>query len=373
VQAYAAIAGVAATATGAGAVAGAAGSDAEVANIDKESSGGVKRSYATMEGVGRSGGVGVSAYGGGGDIDIDDVDEEPVIPKEIKRQTEYAHPTDPDEEVSIENFVEGYQYGAYYVPVDAGSKSAMTLDGPGGLTIIGSLPVEQIPRHHFMDVATVVQGSDLVPESMSGIAAIAIALRETSTALIVRRVSKDNTDPYLAVLMVPKTDNNTLILHHLPCLDDSRSYWFHSLPQVAQKPVYAKGVEAVSSFVDALTLQRVNARQLTPANTSYYRLYADITARMLHTSPREILPAKDSLHVPLAELLQSQPQSTESGASSSSSSQTVNSKLAELRSAVESISASFPLKKVESQTGAKPAKVFFSDLQMESASGVSGI
>lgn len=231
-----------------------------------------------------------------------------------------------------------------------------------------------------MDVTTVVQGSDMVPESQVGISAIAVALRETQSALIVRRVSKDNQDPYLAALMVPKTDNGTLILHRLPCLDDSRNYWFHSLPEMEKKPIYAEGVEALSSFVDALTVPRVSGRQLTPPSISYYRLFANITSKMLHTPSHDVIVAKDSLHTALAELLQPRPRprpcggdvDSSSGHSSSASasqsySQELASKLADLSEIADTVSAAFPLTKVENRPS-KPEKVHFSDLQMDAES-----
>ena len=300
-----------------------------------------------------------SSAGGGETVDAEAEAELGV--RDIQRDITYIHPDDPQSEITIDSFVEGYQYGDFYVPVDSGSREAMRLECHAGLDVIGFVRASSIPRHHFMDVCWVVQGNDMVAESQVGVAALARAMRAQQKVLLARRVSKENDDPYLVTLIPPTHENGTLLMYRIPCADDSRFYSFSSIPDMSdtkKKAKYARGVDALSDYVNLLTVPQVPDTKMCPSNAGNYRMFSHVVARMLgqggysssssSSSSAGAITAADQLQVPLTDMVNIRP-----GA------------LLKLHNAATAVSDAFKLTKPKEKKKVKGEKVYFSTLQMQ--------
>jgi len=301
----------------------------------------------------RSGGGGahISAAGGGGDAD----DSSELGVRNIQRDITYMHPDDPQSEITIDSFVEGYKYGEYYVPVDSGNREAMRLECHAGLDVIGFVRSSEVPRHHFMDVCWVVQGNDLVAESQVGVAALARAMRTQGKMLLARRVNKENDDPHLVALVSPTVENGTLLMYRIPCADDSRFYSFPSIPDVnrgKKRQRYGYGVDALADFVDLLTVPQIPDIKLTPSNAGNYRMFSAVVSRMLGQSgyssgaAGNAVSAADQLQVPLVDLV------------------SVPHDLQRLHKAATSVSEAFQLSRPKEKRFKKD-KQYFSTLQIQ--------
>ncbi len=300
---------------------------------------------------------------------------EPGI-RDIIRDITYVHPDDPQAEITFDSFVEGFKYGEYCIPVDSGSKRAMQVENSMGLTVLGFLPAGSVARHHYMDAAWVVQGSDMVSESQLGIAALARAMRRMQRVLVAKRVTKENDDPYLVVLspmplmgepgqqQEEKDTNTTLLMHRLPCADDSRPYTFPSLPDIQSKEFehYLPGTVALSSFVDRLTTDVIPAMHLTPSNAGNYRLFSTLVARMMghfmpHNSSDVSAPraATDHLQLPCEALAHN-----DIGLPS----KTVAGHKRAVWDAAQRVARAFPLRKPK-PVKVRKEKTYFSTMQLE--------
>jgi hypothetical protein len=319
----------------------------------------------------REGGVGA-----GSETEVES-EAVPAVYIDVTRDARYISPVNPLDDIVIDDLVEGYRYGAYHVPVDSGSKESMRIESTAGLTALGFLPQVEVPRYHSMEPSWVLQGTDMVKEAQIGIAALARAMRCEGCVLIARKVQKENAEPCLVALLPPAVEDGTLLVQRLPCADDSRFYTFASLPDLHSNEKYsvryAPGMTAVSSIVDALTIPhgQLPATHLNPVNACQYRLFAEITSRMLHQfavagSATDAKQIRDRLQVPLVQLLRGDAIQLQS-----------------LQCTYQTIASEFPLlqDKDKSDTGRgkssgsrkRPAKTTFSDMQLAAETDLGSV
>jgi len=119
----------------------------------------------------------------------------------VKRDTTYRNPEDPDVELGPEEKVKGYKYGPQYVPVTAVEEDIFKLKASASVTVIGAIPADSIPRHHFLESPLFLQGSVDSDAAQVSVVSLGRALRETKKVLLARFVKRENADPFLAVLI----------------------------------------------------------------------------------------------------------------------------------------------------------------------------
>ncbi len=150
----------------------------------------------------------------------------------VKRDTTYRNPEDPDQELGVEERVKGYKYGSQHVPM-AGVDDDMLfkVQGPQGVRLLGFIDAARVPRHHFMELAMVLQGAVDSDTAQVAIGALVQALRRHKQVALVRFVKRENGDPFLAALMPTddESDDSCLLVHRLPCCEDVREYSYPSL------------------------------------------------------------------------------------------------------------------------------------------------
>ena len=120
---------------------------------------------------------------------------------QIKRDTTYRNPEDPDVELGPDEKVKGYKYGPQYVPVTAEEEDMFKLKSPANVTLIGSLPAAAIPRHHYLEGPLFLQGSNDSDAAQVSIVVLSRSLRDSGRALLARFVKRENADPFLAALL----------------------------------------------------------------------------------------------------------------------------------------------------------------------------
>lgn len=104
-------------------------------------------------------------------------------------------------ELAPEEKVKGYKYGPQYVPVTAVEEDMFKLKAPCSVTLVGSVPADRIPRHHFLEGPLFLQGAVDNDAAQVSIVALSRTLKETDRALLARFVKRENADPFLAALM----------------------------------------------------------------------------------------------------------------------------------------------------------------------------
>lgn len=130
---------------------------------------------------------------------------------QVKRDTTYRNPEDPDVELTPEEKVKGYKYGPQYVPVTAVEEDMFKLKSPASVTLVGSIPADAIPRHHYLEGPLFLQGAVDSDASQVSIVVLSRTLKETNKVLLARFVKRENADPFLAALMPSDQGNDTRI------------------------------------------------------------------------------------------------------------------------------------------------------------------
>ena len=257
-----------------------------------------KRKLDTLMEVGGGGGGG--GGGGFGDGDAAGGDENgegegdgpggagASLIGDVKRDTRLLHPHDADMDLGAVDKINGFRYGAQYIPVTGADEAAMVVPGAAGMYVLGTVPEDNIKRQHFMESAQILQGHANLEEAQVAVCALATALRNNKLAILARYVPKDNKDPVLVVLLPPPKDNGTLLVHRVPCKEDAHSFLFPRTPKLPVPDAFA----AMGRFIDACTVRPglqpgapspsdFEDRILTPANPAYIAVVADITRRLL--------------------------------------------------------------------------------------------
>jgi ATP-dependent DNA helicase 2 subunit 2 len=201
----------------------------------------------------------------------------------VKKETQYRHPADEDEEVDLLSRVKGYKYGAQYIPFRSDEEIEFQVPGKKGIFLVGFISAASVPRHHYMKTATVFEGDPDIESGVKSIRAIHTAMLRTKTVALVRFVNADNAEPYLGVLMpnVAEKDNrSSLILHRLPLADDVREYPFPSFNLNSLTP---SQTDSCSNFVETMTIDKPLPSQMHPFNPTRLALMTEVQKKMLTT------------------------------------------------------------------------------------------
>ena len=200
----------------------------------------------------------------------------------VKTEVTYRNPADEDEEVPMGDRIKGFKYGAQYIPIQEDEQNAFRILGPQGITLIGFVASSSVPRHHFLTKAVVFEGNPEIDCAVSTVRSLYSAMQTTDTVALIRYVSRENSEPYLGVLL-PNTnggDNeSSFILHRLPVADDIREYAF---PSFNTDTLDAQQKAAVSSFVDSMTVKAPLPAQIRPFNPTSLELLLEFQKRYLN-------------------------------------------------------------------------------------------
>jgi hypothetical protein len=216
---------------------------------------------------------GAGGRGRGAAADDGDDDFVPGGSGPAKRDTTYRNPDDPDEIINVEDRVKGYKYGSQYIPISGTEEEAFKIEGPAVIELVGFLSVDAIPRHHFMEPTSIVQG-DTSSASNGLTAAVAIAalsmgMRVENKVALVRFVKKENSDPSMGLLIPSDKHDATLLLNRLPFVEDYRDFSFPSLPTskgADNTVVSAAQFATMGNFIDSITINEPNPLQTNPFN-----------------------------------------------------------------------------------------------------------
>ena len=146
-----------------------------------------------------------AANSGGPEMILDnDVGVGVGVGRSAQRDTSYRNPDDPDEEVFAEDRVKGYKYGSQYIPISGTEEEAFKVQGPSIIEVLGFIAATSVPRHHFLDCTTVVQGDAASSYGLAAtvsISALSTAMRHSGQVALVRFVKRENGDPIMAALL----------------------------------------------------------------------------------------------------------------------------------------------------------------------------
>ena len=295
---------------------------------------------------------------------------------QVKRDTTYRNPEDPDVELGPEEKVKGYKYGPQYVPVTSVEEDMFKLKAPASVTVIGTIPAADIPRYHYLESPLFLQGAVDSDAAQVSIMALSRALRDSGRVMLARFVKRENADPFLAALIPSEhgklgkrasiyanltlnatfspidDQDHSLLVHRLPCAEDVRDYLFPSLlafdnaAAVAQNPSLRQQQAAVSSFVDSITLPTVDKTQLCPVNPVLFNFYNSVRDKITGVCTSDINAStalKDLIISPFA----------------SSAAATT---------ALATVYSNFTLEKLESK---KKRKTYWSEIEVKTGEGVA--
>mmetsp|Transcript_29073 Transcript_29073/g.81935 ORF Transcript_29073/g.81935 Transcript_29073/m.81935 type:complete len:577 (+) Transcript_29073:334-2064(+) len=152
--------------------------------------------------------------------------DDPQASHEVKMETVYKDPSDHTREVPAQERVRAYPYGRQMVPVDATTEGYLKFHAEKGFRIIGFVPRQEVPRHHFMQDTSVV-----TPEASSVKAALAMAslvkaMVRLDQVAIARAVWRNNATSVVLGVLSPHPGNllhaDCLLFNVLPFLEDAR-------------------------------------------------------------------------------------------------------------------------------------------------------
>lgn len=190
----------------------------------------------------------------------------------------YRNPNDLDEELAIDERVKGYKYGGQYIPLGGLEDDALKLPSPPCIRLLGFFSLDKVPRHHFLE-ATIVLDSNGEDASTAALGALCVAMHQRKQAALVRFVKRENSDPWLGVLIPPSHYNGSLLLHRVPCAEDIRDFQF---PDLDVDSVPAAQQTAMSAYVDAVTLPQATSDNLTIYNPAMLSLLLNIQRKVVN-------------------------------------------------------------------------------------------
>lgn len=199
----------------------------------------------------------------------------------VKSDVTYRNPADDDEEVSMGDRIRGYKYGAQFIPIQEDEERAFKVPGDQGIVLIGFVASSAVPRHHFMGKSIVLEGNPEISSALDTIRALNSAMRTSDKVALVRFVSKQDSDPYLGVLLpniAEKDSGSSFILHRLPVAEDIREYAF---PSFAASASHSEQRKVLSQFVDKMSLLRPLPTQLHPFNPTKIEILGELQKRYL--------------------------------------------------------------------------------------------
>ncbi|KAB5570224.1 SPOC like C-terminal domain-containing protein [Coniochaeta sp. 2T2.1] len=238
------------------------------------------------------------------------------------RQVRAYRVNDPDapggkRDVDFDSLEKGYEYGRTVVPMSAEDESITNLQTTKSFTILGFIPFDSYEPHLSMGEAGVIVAQKHNEKAELALSSLVNALYELQSYAVARYVNKDNSKPFLHLLIPdPKLEGEADCLFDvpLPFAEDIRSYQFPPLDKV----ITVEGTvlkqhrllptpdltKAVSDLVDAMDLSKFgkdndgNPTEYAPIDETYnptiHRINQAIRHRAVHPDeplqpPAEIL------------------------------------------------------------------------------------
>ena len=231
-------------------------------------------------------------------------------PAAVTRDTSYRRSDEPEDmcgEIDVSDTTKGYKYGTTYIPEASVGVRTFIIPGECKMQLLGFQHKEKVPKYQYLEKTLILQGvseseksanASLDELSYAGRAQFAVlqlsvAMRKLNKVAIARYVKKDDADPVLVVISPPERDDGTLLVHRLPCQEDSNMFVFQSfLNSAAVRKMNEEQKSAMSSLVDSMTIAP-SRRHTTPYNHSIHTF--------LHQLQQQVL--RNPIAVPINELL----------------------------------------------------------------------
>ncbi len=231
-------------------------------------------------------------------------------PAAVIRDTSYRRSDEPEDmcgEIDVSDTTKGYKYGTTYIPEASVDARIFIVPGACKMQLLGFQLKEKVPKYQYLDKTLILQGvsdseksanASLDDLSYAGRAQFAIlqlsvAMRKLNKVAIARYVKKDDADPVLVVISPPEKDDGTLLVHRLPCQEDSNMFVFQSfLNSSTVRKMSEEQKTAMSSLVDSMTIAP-SRRLITPYNHSIHTF--------LHQLQQQVL--RNPIAIPVNELL----------------------------------------------------------------------
>ncbi|KAJ3279068.1 X-ray repair cross-complementing protein 5 [Borealophlyctis nickersoniae] len=154
---------------------------------------------------------------------------------------------DDDEEIDEEETIKAYRYGKTLVPFSRMDEEQMKLGTEKGMSILGFVKLEQVPRHAFMaNVLAVIPEPDN-PRAGRMFNALMAALDTKASGAIVRYVRTRDAGPKIGVLA--PSPKGWGLFAQLPFAEDVRLYSFPPLDHL----VAAAGITSSSATVSTMS------------------------------------------------------------------------------------------------------------------------
>ena len=172
--------------------------------------------------------------------------------------------------------MKGYKYGPQYIPFGGMDDDILKLKSPPVLRLLGFVPADSIPRHHFLDACHVVGTTHTTTDGAAArkvILSLAHAMKSLNQVALARLVKRENSDPWLVALIPPPAidseegrNNGILYMHRLPCVEDLRNFLFPPLT-CEGKPLEA--TSAVAAAIDSMTVSGLQSDGLLMYNPAH--------------------------------------------------------------------------------------------------------
>ncbi len=216
-------------------------------------------------------------------------------PAAITRDTSYRRSDEPDDicgEIDINDTTKGYKYGTTYIPEASVDTRIFIVPGACKMQLLGFQHKDKVPKYQYLEKTLILQGISDTEKSANAsldelsyagraqfaILQLSVAMRRLNKVAIARYVKKEDADPVLVAISPPERDDGTLLVHRLPCQEDSNMFVFPS--SAVRSKISEDKQTAMGNLVDSMTIAPTR-RHLTPYNHSIHTFLQQLQQQVL--------------------------------------------------------------------------------------------
>ena len=233
-------------------------------------------------------------------------------------------------------------------------EDALKIKGPGGIFLIGFLPITSIPRPYFMASSVSIEPQADNQIALNAMSSLATVLSSKSQVGLVRVVKKENAEPYLGCLIPNQCSKGSFVVQRLPFYEDIRDYAFPSLDRyrlsIPEKgnehneelQKHKKQRQIISNYINELTFAKVTTSSIITFNPVFQSVLAELQRKTFKNTVKMVeIPDIISLKTAVT----SKP---------------------EVQHLLQDIKTEFDLEVIEKKE--KKRKIFWSELQVDNGS-----
>ena len=236
-------------------------------------------------------------------------------------------------------------------------EDSLKIKGPGGIFLIGFLPITSIPRPYFMSNSVSIEPQVDNQIAFNAMSSLATVLNSKNQVGLVRVVKKENAEPYLGCLIPNQCSKGSFVVQRLPFYEDIRDYAFPSLDRF-RLSIPEKGNEhneelqkhkkqkaIISNYINELTFSKVTTSSIITFNP----VFQSVLSELQHKSFKETAKM-----VEIPDII---------------SLKTAVTSKPEVQNLLQEIKNEFNLEILEKKE--KKRKIFWSELQVENNGSIS--